>query len=385
MRRPKDWPDGHERAGAAFRSRFGASPHVMIRSPGRIQLVGEQADHQDGYVLSLAIERALWLAVRPRTDDQVILHSVDLHDTLTFNAQAPEALAPAWPEHVKGVTWALKQSGHPVPGWEGCVASDLPMGVGLASSAAFSLAVARAYAAVAQMAWEPRVAAHLCRQAEQQWLGAVGGALDHLAVACAEEGAALLLDARNDALNPVAMPDGFSVVLLDAGVNRTDLEPLWRDRMEQSQAAASRLGTGSLRDLDLPKFVLNALEVDDLTRRRARHIVTENQRVTQAVRALERGDGDGLGIILNMSHASLRDDFQLTDPTLNRLAQVARGIKGCAGARMLLGRQGGLVVALVSQWALGDFLREIEAVARRSEISIQHHWPTRACSGVSLA
>lgn len=385
MNRRPDWPDGHERAGAAFRARFGASPHYMIRAPGRLQLVGELADQHDGCVLAMAIERALWLAVRPRVDEQVVLHSVDLQDSTTFNAQAPEALAPGWPEHVKGVTWALRQADHPVPGWEGCVASDIPMGVGLASSAAFTLAVARAYAAVAQMPWDPRLAARVSQQAEQQWMGSAGGSLEHLAVACAEDGKALWMDARSALVQPVPMPDGFAVVVLDAGVRRDELESVWRDRQEQTRVAADRLGTGSLRNLDLPKFVVKALEVDDLTRRRARHIVTENQRVTQAVRAMERGDGDGLGIILNMSHASLRDDFQVGDPVLNRLAQAARGLKGCAGARMLLGPQGGLVVALVSQWALSNFLLEVEPAALRLDVPIRHRWLTRACSGVALA
>ena len=377
--------DGHQRAGAAFRARFGASPHLMIRAPGRVHLLGEQTEHQDGCSMALATECALWLAARPRSDGRVIVHSVDLKDSVEFSVIEPEEPPVAWRQYVKGVAWSVREAGWPISGWEGCVASDIPRAAGLASSSALALAVARAFAESAVRAWDPAAAARCCQRAATEWVGATVGRMDAWPAALAQRGCAMLLDARSLTSEPVPMPKGFTVVLLETGPRQIGVGLVDLERATECRVAAQRIGVASLRDVTLTQYARKAPDLDEVSKRRARHVVTEGDRVRQAILAMQRGDGDGLGIMLNMSHASLRDDFDVSDPLVEKLVRVARDLKGCAGARITGGRTSGLVLALVNNWALGPFLEQVGPAFQAAAGAPVKASPTAAAAGLSLS
>lgn len=372
--------DGHTRAGGAFRAHFGASPHLMIRAPGRVNLLGEPAGEPDGVRLYLAVEQSLWLALRPRADGRVILHDADRAEALEFEAGAPERSAPSWRELVKGVAATLHGAGWPLSGWEGCLASDIPDQADFAAPAALALAVARAFSERTRRPWDGWEAARLGQQARLGWGGGEFSLYDGWAVALAEERRALWVDPRARQAKAIPLPSYFAWILLVNGRPAVDPSAVGNGRESRGRSAAKRMGALALRDLSLTQFTLQASRLDEDARRCARHIMTENERVERAVAAMEKGDGEGLGILMSMSHASLRDDFGAGETELDSLAQVARSLPGCVGARACAG----LVLALVAHWSLPSFLNQIgPAIQARTGLQ-PRIMATHATSGVAL-
>lgn len=350
-----------DRALARFRERWGAAPAHLIRSPGRVLLMGEHTDYHDGLALTVAIPQGLWLAMRTRADGTVVIESEGREGVAEIDLQTLRKGDGAWPESVRGVAATLQSAGARVCGWEGCVASDLPEGAGLASSTSFALALVRAFAVAAGTEWHPVAAAHVAQEAERAWVGAPCAAADVLAVAAAQDGFATLVDGRTRELRPVSVPSAFNLVLLDLGLRGSADRACGPQRLRECAQVLSVLGAASLRDVSVSAFAAQGLRFSDLSRRRARYVVTEHERVVQAARALGRGDGEGLGILMNMSHNGLRDDYGLPSPELETAVQAARSVNGCAGAR----RSGNCVVAVVAAWAGAAFLGQIGARIRQ--------------------
>ena len=234
--------NGHARAGSAFRARFGASPHQMIRAPGRVNLLGEPAGEPDGVRLYLAVEQSLWLALRPRSDGRVILHDADRAEALEFDAGAPEKSAPSWRELVKGVAAALRVAGWPLSGWEGCVASDIPEQADFAASAALALAVARAFSERARRPWDGWEAARLCKQARLGWGGGDFSLYDGWVVALAEERSALWVDPRAQQVKAIPLPNYFAWMLLVNGRPAVIPPAAGNGPESLGRAAAKRMG-----------------------------------------------------------------------------------------------------------------------------------------------
>ena len=189
-----------------FQRRFGEPPRFVVRGPGRVNLIGEHTAYNDGFVLPMASDRATWIALRPRNDARVVLHAFEHPDTLEFNLTGLRKNARHWGEYPKGVAWALQQAGHSLRGWEGVAGCDVPMGAGLSSSASFELAVARAFAAVSDLNWDPPAVAKLCQRAENDWVGMNCGIMDQLISACGRAGHALLIDCRSLSMKSVQLP-----------------------------------------------------------------------------------------------------------------------------------------------------------------------------------
>jgi galactokinase len=180
-----------------FERRFGVSPAFVARAPGRVNLIGEHTDYNDGFVLPMAIDRAVWIALRPRADDRVTAHSLDFDIAADFTLNDMQPERGVWGEYPKGVAWALQRAGHVLRGWEGIVASDVPIGAGLSSSAALELATARAFAAVSDLAWDAAAMARLAQRAENEWVGVNCGIMDQMISAAGRAGHALLIDCRS--------------------------------------------------------------------------------------------------------------------------------------------------------------------------------------------
>jgi len=349
-----------------FCRRYGVKPPIVARAPGRVNLIGDHTDYNDGFVLPMAIDREVWLAVRPRDDRRVVLHSIDFNEDATFALDDGKARAGGWVEYVRGVAWALEENGRPTRGWEGVAAGDVPLGAGLSSSAALELAAARTFAAVSGVVWQPVAMARLAQRAENEWVGVNCGIMDQLISAAGASGHALLIDCRSLATRSVLIPDSASVVVLDTGTRRGLVDSAYNERRAQCEQAARFFGVPALRDVDLATFASREGELDPLTRRRARHVITENARTVAAAELLERGDVAAVGKLMDESHVSLRDDFEVSRPELDTMVQLARSENGCFGARMTGAGFGGCAVALVARERANAFARDVSDAYTRA-------------------
>jgi len=339
----------------AFQETFGSKPTFLARAPGRVNLIGEHTDYNDGFVLPMAIDRAVWIALRPRDDRRVVAHSLDIGGQVEFFLN-DKTRQDSWGDYIAGVAWALQKDGYELLGWEGVLSGDVPNGAGLSSSAAVELATARAFAAVSKLDWEPARMAKICQRAENQWVGVNSGIMDQMVSAAASQGHALFLDCRSLEYEQVSLPDEVAVAVMDTSTRRGLVDSAYNERRAQCEAAAEFFGVPALRDVSLETFYKKCNELEDMVMRRARHIITENQRVLDAVAAMRAGDVQGLGKLFNESHASLRDDFEVTNEALNQIVDRAQTHPACYGARMTGAGFGGCAVALVKREQVEAFV-----------------------------
>jgi galactokinase len=348
-----------------------------------VNIIGEHTDYNDGFVLPMAIDRAVWIALRPRRDLQVTVHSLDFNETAELFLHKLRK-GKGWPEYIKGVAWAFQVAGHRLEGWEGVMTGDVPIGAGLSSSAAIELAVARAFACVSDLEWEPVKMARLGLKAEVEWVGLSCGIMDQMISAIAQAGHALFLDCRSLICEQIPLPGGLSVVILDTATRRSLVDSTYNERHAQCEEAARVLGVCALRDVDMPTFEAHASQLNPLTRRRARHVITENERVSQAVAAMRRDDEERLGELLNSSHASLRDDFEVSSPALDSMVEIARRAAGCRGARMTGAGFGGCAIALVRSEKVQEFSLHVAQEYTRQTGLTPSVYICQAAAGASL-
>ena len=369
----------------AFDERFGTSPPLIARAPGRVNLIGEHTDYNDGFVLPMAIDRAVWIALRPRRDRRISLLSLDFGQVVEFELDALSRDGGGWSEYVRGIAWSLARAGHaPANGWEGVVAGNVPLGAGLSSSAALELAAARAFAGAADMSWEPATMARLAQRAENEWVGVNCGIMDQMISAAGRAGHALLIDCRSLETRAVPLPPATAVVILDTGTRRGLVDSAYNERRAQCEAAAAFFAVPALRDVDAATFAKRSRELEPGMRMRARHVVTENERTLRAAKALERGDASEVGWLMDESHRSLRDDFEVSRQELDTIVAIARSQPGCHGARMTGAGFGGCAVALVDAHAATAIAAE---VSHRYEAAVGLHasiYVTTAVDGASL-
>jgi galactokinase len=349
-----------ERVVDEFERRFGERPTLIARAPGRVNLIGDHTDYNDGFVLPMAIDRAVWIALRPRDDRRVTVHSLDFDETAELDLDDPGAPGEGWDEYVRGVAWALMEARRSASrGWDGVAAGDVPVGAGLSSSAALELAAARAFTAADGAAWAPAAMATLAQRAENEWVGVNCGIMDQLISAAGTAGHALLIDCRSLETRAVPLPARAAVVVLDTATRRGLVDSAYNERRRQCEAAAAFFGVRALRDVDLTAFEAREHELDPVMRQRARHVITENARTLAAAEALARGDLGTVGRLMNESHASLRDDFEVSRRELDQMVELAQAHAGCYGARMTGAGFGGCAVALVESAAAAGFARDV--------------------------
>jgi galactokinase len=372
-----------------FKQLFGTPPVFTVRAPGRVNLIGEHTDYNDGFVLPIAIDRAVWIALRPRDDRRVVIHSLDFGQTAEFSLTGLRHQKAGWAEYLKGIAWALQEAKHSLAGWEGVLAGDVPVGAGLSSSAALELAAACAFAAVSGLAWEPAAMAKIGQRAENEWVGMNCGIMDQMISAGGQADHALLIDCRSLETEPVPLPPGSAVVVLDTATRRGLVDSAYNERRAQCEAAARFFLVPALRDVSVEQ--VQALSeagsrpvLDDLTLRRARHVVTENARTLQAAEAMRRGDAAALGQLMDASHASLRDDFEVSSDELNVIVRCARQQDGCYGARMTGGGFGGCAVALVRDHTAKKFSTAVAACYQQATGITPAIYVCRATNGAQV-
>jgi galactokinase len=343
---------------------------TVVRAPGRVNLIGEHTDYNDGFVLPMAIDRAIWIALRPHSDGRVVAHALDLEDTVDFSLEAPQNTHAGWAEYLKGVAWSLQEAGYPLQGWEGVIVGDVPRGGGLSSSAALELATARAFSVVSAFPWNPAKMARICQRAENDWVGVRCGVMDQMISAAGRAGHALLIDCRSLESRSVSIPPDIVVVVMDTASRRGLVDSAYNERREQCETAARFFGVPALRDVTVAEFQARAqaleAELGPVICRRARHVVTENARTLLAAEALERDDLQEMGYLMDTSHASLRDDFEVSSAELDTMVACAREDDACYGARMTGAGFGGCAIALIQADAARAFSAQVATCYREA-------------------
>jgi galactokinase len=328
-------------------------------APGRVNLIGEHTDYNDGFVLPLALAQRTVVTAEPAALS--VVRSSREREPVTFAAEtvAPGDV-PGWAAYVAGVFWAFREAGHPVPDLDLHVAGDVPVGAGLSSSASLECAVAVALAALGGLDLDRTALARLARRAENEFVGAPTGGMDQMAAMHGAAGKLVFLDTRTDAVELVPFDldaHGLALLVVDTRAPHQLVDGQYGERRADCAEAAERLGVPALRDA-----TLDAVEglTDERLRTRARHVVTEDARVLDVVEQLEAGrDPRAIGPLLSASHASMRDDFAITVPHVD-VAQEVMEAAGAHGARMTGGGFGGCVIGLVDA---GDVARVTDAVA----------------------
>ncbi len=379
MSKPVDATPPVQHITALFEQRFAVTPTRVIRSPGRVNLIGDHTDYNDGFVLPLAINQALWLAARPRPDRRIQLVSAEQGDAmLDLDDLHPGS---GWADYVAGAIWALDPNlSH---GWDIAVMSDIPPGAGLSSSAALELAVARLVYAEADIAWNPVAAALACQRAENEFVGMPCGIMDQLIVATGRAGHVCLIDCRTLETQFVPLVPGTTVVILDTGTRRQLVDSAYEQRRSACQRVAARLGVAALRDVTLEMLDAGA-GLDETDRRRARHVITENQRTVLAARALATGDATTVGRLMNESHVSLRDAYETSSLALDTMVDAARAQPACLGARVTGAGFAGCAVALVISEGVAGFIAAVSTRYRSMSGIEPALYPTGAAAGVEV-
>ena len=333
-------------AAEAFRARFGATPR-LFQAPGRINIIGEHTDYCGGLVMPAAIDRWCRVAAAANGTRRLTVAAEGFGDVeLDLDALAPRK---AWSDYVAGVAKVLMDAGVPVPGADLLVQSSVPVGSGVSSSAAIEVATAHALLALAGHAADGLAIARWCQKAENDFVGMPCGIMDQYASEYGVEGAALVLDCARLTSTVTPLPANASFLLVDSGVRHALVSGGYRERRADCETAAKILGVALLAEVTEGELPTALPRLPPGPAKRCRHVVAETARVRRAADALARGDLAGLGALINQSHASLRDDMEVSVPEVDRLAEIARETPGVFGARMMGGGFGGCVISLVDR------------------------------------
>jgi galactokinase len=345
-----------------FTKAFGHTPSVVANAPGRVNLIGEHTDYNGGFVLPMAIPQRTWVAVAKGEGLRVRASSANLGagDRVREYTLGGETQAHGWLDYVQGVTQALASDGHRLSGFDLSVCSDVPLGSGLSSSAALEVGVMRALRDLFALALDDVRLAALGQKAENEFVGAPVGIMDQMAASLADDHTALFLDTRSLQYEQVPLPAAAALAVINSGVSHNHASGDYRTRRAECERAAAALGVPQLRDVtlaDLPRLAL----LPDPISRRARHVVTENARVLQAVAAMKAADLRKLGALFYASHVSQRDDFEVSVPEVDLLVELAQAEPGVHGARLTGGGFGGSIVALVERDAVRGVAERVAA------------------------
>ncbi|HLH44642.1 MAG TPA: galactokinase [Bryobacteraceae bacterium] len=362
-----------------FREKFGAIPKIF-RAPGRVNLIGEHTDYNEGWVMPAAIQLATYVAIAPAPGRRITVHSENIPETVTFDLDDSGPLRRGhWSDYVRGVAVCIDRAAGPIPAANLLIRGGVPLGAGLSSSAALEVAAAFALLAHSGVSMNPAEIALLCQRAENEFAGVRCGVMDQFAACLARANHAMLLDCRSLEARQLAFPPEVRLAVCNTMVRHALAAGEYNRRREECEAGVRALsrflpGLRALRDLTPDRLAEFCSAIDPLVFRRCRHVVTENARVLAAAEALERGDLGKLGKRMEASHISLRDDYQVSCEELNVMVDSASAMEGVYGARMMGGGFGGCALALVDAGRADAFARDIsERYFQRTGIRGQVH------------
>ena len=336
-----------------FADKFGYPATITIKAPGRVNLIGEHTDYNDGFVLPCAIDYETVIACAQRNDRQIRVIAADYdneEDSFSLDEPILHSDAHPWANYVRGVVKHLMLRNKDFSGADMVISGNVPQGAGLSSSASLELAVGQALKSLYDLPLDGVALALNGQEAENQFVGCNCGIMDQLISALGKENHSLLIDCRSLETRAVSMPKNAAVVIINSNVKRGLVVSEYNARREQCEVAARFFGVKALRDVDPALFFSIEDELDPVVSRRARHVITENDRTLAAADALASGDLKRMGELMAESHASMRDDFEITVPQIDKLVEIVKEVIGDkGGVRMTGGGFGGCIVALVPQ------------------------------------
>jgi len=339
----------------------------LFRAPGRVNLIGEHTDYNDGFVMPVAINFSTWISLLPRVGRKLEIHSENFDETVFFDLDDLNVSPRGhWSDYAAGVAIMLERAGHRLRGAHLSIRGEVPIGSGLSSSAALEVATVCALAANSDLAIEKIELARLCRQAENDFVGARVGIMDQFVSVFGERDKALLLDCRSLEFKLLPVPSEVQLVVCNTMVKHELASSAYNERRSQCEEGVRKLSAllpnvRALRDVSSSQLEEHARELAPIIYRRCRHIVTENERVLAASEALEQTDLCRFGQLMNESHQSLRYDYEVSCAELDQMVELARGVGGVYGARMTGGGFGGCTVNLVSRDNVNDFKDRVAA------------------------
>lgn len=342
-----------------FTSEFGVTPNILVKAPGRVNLIGEYTDLNHGYVLPMAIDRYLVAAVKKRKDRLINVFSMDYNEKKEINLDNLTRGLHSWNDYIAACMWVLKKHDYPLNGFDCVIAGNVPVGAGLSSSAALELAMLRAASWNSGFQWNSVVMAKLGQLAENEWVGVKCGIMDQIISSAGKENHALLIDCEDLSLKACPIPDNASVIILDTTTRRGLVDSAYNDRREQCFEAAKTLNVPYLRDATLPMLEKLSNQMSEKRFKCAKHVITENNRVLETATAMVSQDSKRLGELMVESHISLRDDFDVSGKALNAIVDCAMENPFCFGARMTGAGFAGCAVALVQKGEEQRFIREV--------------------------
>jgi galactokinase len=351
-----------------FAELFGGPSETVVRAPGRVNLIGEHTDYNDGFVFPAAIDRDILIAAAPRTDGQVRAYALNFNQSSTFpihDVQPATEGRERWSNYLRAMARILEQEGLPLKGMNCVALGNVPLGAGLSSSAAMLVAGGLAFAAVAGQTLDPVRLALLAQRGEREFVGVNVGIMDQFISALGQRDHALLIDTRALTYEAVPLPHtGVVIVIADTNKKRGLVDSEYNTRRAECERAVELLkphlpDIRALRDVSVADFERFAADLPEPIRRRARHVVTEDARTLEGRDALKAGDVARFGELMDASHASLRDDYEVSCAELDAMVAAARSVPGVYGSRMTGAGFGGCTVSLVASEAVESFMREV--------------------------
>jgi len=352
-------PSEVARAAALIARLASTGPARLVRAPGRVNLIGEHTDYNEGLVLPVAIDREIWIAFEPWDRREVELTSAGFDETRSFSFEglSPETRgARSWIDYVAATAWAMRDAGLPIRGFRGVMDSTVPIGSGLSSSAALEMASSWALAVPRAPRPDPGVMAAIAQRGENRYVGVNCGIMDQFASAAGRAGHALLIDCRVNRFKTAPIPEGLSLVVCETGSLRKLEVSAYNTRRSECELGVKLIaerepGVKALRDVDEAMLERNRDRLPEVVARRCEHVVRENARVMDTVSALRDGDLDALGRLFAASHASLRDLYEVSSAELDAMVDIAVEVPGVVASRMTGAGFGGCTVNLVEQGA----------------------------------
>lgn len=347
-----------------FSAAFGHEPSLVVQAPGRVNLIGEHTDYNDGFVLPAAINYSTWIAVSARNDRELHVIAKDFGEQkVVINLDAPMQHFPeaAWADYVSGVVQELQKKQYRLCGANFLISGNVPAGAGLSSSASLEVAVVRALTELSGEPIDPTDAALVGQAAENNFVGCNCGIMDQLISARGEESSALLIDCQDLSTRTVSIPANWEILIVHSGVKRGLVESEYNQRREQCETAADFFGQQTLRGVTLEQLLAAEDKLDALSFRRARHVLTENARTLAAAEALSKGEMTTLSRVMAESHVSMRDDFSITTSAIDRLVEILQQAGGGqVGARMTGGGFGGCVVSIAPATLIPQLMAAVQ-------------------------
>ena len=376
---------------AQFEQHYGIHPRLIVRAPGRVNLIGEHTDYNDGFVCPVAIDRATYVAARPRDDDQVEVFAADLGEEDAFSlAQIERSVEHPWSNYVRGVVKGLQVADHPLGGANLMIMSDVPRGAGLSSSAALEVATGYAFQVLNRLNLLGEELALLAQGAENNFVGVQCGIMDQMISAMGQADHALVIDCRDLNFQAVPLPSGVNIVVCDSNIRHQHSDSGYNERRAQCEEAVRLLKQKlpkirALRDVTMDDLEQYGSLLPPVVLARARHVVSENQRVLEARDALLKGDVARFGELMNASHVSMRDDYEITVPDIDILVEIAQRQPGCYGSRMTGGGFGGCTVSLVEASEAARFTEQVATAYHQATGRDTTVYVCRAVNGVGRA